>query len=514
MNRMLLCCLVALTISMLNLPIALSDVIVSPYVQNPTRDAMTILWATETDAPGSLTVISPDGQVSHQSTSVPELKLELGYHPTEVAGLPGGKDPGSPYIHRIRVTSLHPGTTYHYTVKQDGEIFSRQFRTAPNVTASVRFVVYADCETEPESTGTAADWAEPFGNSERKYIVDQTEGYRQNIQVIQSRNPDFIAIAGDIVEKGGRQRDWDEFWRHNSGEFSNIASSIPILPAVGNHENYGGIDGYTIEAARRSLRKYQAYFETPDNSTGNAAFEDRFYRVDYGPITLITVDATDGAPDKSQADTNFMLLGENDGGEAPDFNPGSTQYQWLERQLADARKTSRFTFVQFHHSPYSIGPHGFPAGSAGIPNGEDTQSGQPTRVLSPLFEKYGVDAVFCGHDETYEHSVVNGVHYYDIGIGGDGLRGPYSGRDGSTKLPSTNPFQVFLAHLNAPEVWQGNKLISGGKHYGHLEVNVTSDNGTWQVELTPVYVFPVMNETGKVVDWERRIYDDVEVLRD
>ena len=513
MNKSFISCLASALFGLWGLPIARAEVLVAPYLQNPARDAMTILWATDTSASGSLIVASLDGQLLHQSSSVPQLKLELGYESADVASLPAGKAPGPPYLHRIRVTGLQPGATYQYMVRQEGETFSRQFRTAPDATASVRFVVYADCETEPESTGTAADWAEPFGDLERKYIVDQTEGYRQNIKVIGSREPDFIAIAGDIVEKGGRQRDWDEFWRHNSGAINDIAGTIPILPAVGNHENYGGADGYSIEAAHRGLDKYQAYFETPDNGSGNSAFEDRFYRIDYGPITLITVDATDGWPDKSTSDTNFMLLGEKDGGEAPDFNPGSTQYKWLEQQLADAQETSRFTFVQFHHSPYSIGPHGFPAGNAGIPNGEDNQSGQPTRVLSPLFEKYGVDAVFCGHDETYEHSVVNGLHYYDVGIGGDGLRGPYSGRDGSTKLASANPFAVFLAHLNAPEVWEGNKLVSGGKHYGHMEVNVTSNNGSWQAELTPVYVFPLMNEAGEVVGWERRIYDDVAVLR-
>ncbi|MGD9857068.1 MAG: metallophosphoesterase, partial [Planctomycetaceae bacterium] len=254
-----------------------------------------------------------------------------------------------------------------------------------------------------------------------------------------------------------------------------------------------------------------AYFETPDNGSGNPAFEDRYYRIDYGPITWITLDSSDGAPDKSAADSNFMLAGEHDGGDAPDFNPGSVQYRWLEAQLADAKAKSRFTFVQFHHMPYSIGPHGFPAGEG---EGHDTQSGQPLRVLSPLFEAHGVDAVFCGHDEIYEHSYVNGINYFDLGIGGDGLRGPFNGDDGSSGLPSSNPHQVFLAHLHAPEVWDGKRLVSGGKHYGHMEVNVSPDaDGGWKAELTPVYVFPLMNDAGEVTGWERRVYDDEVVLR-
>lgn len=494
------------------LPSTESGFVVSPYLQNPAPNAMTIIWLTRNDTPGNLIVKRPDGSQVHASTSIPVLAKELSYHATEIEKLPGGKDPGLPYLHRIRVNRLHPGTMYHYTLTQEGKTFSRQFRTAPSASSSIRFVVYGDSETEPESTSKKTTWPMPFDAGKRLYVVDQTEGYRQNINVMKSRKPDFIAIVGDLVETGGEQRDWDEFWRHNAGGINDIASTTPIFPAVGNHENYSGPGGgYSADAARRALDKYQTYFETPGNNTGISMFEDRFYRIDYGPITLITIDTSDGLPHQSGLDTNFSLLGEKGGGEAPNFNRGSTQYKWLESELFDAQKKSRFTFVQFHHVPYSVGPHGFPAGSA---KGQDTQSGQPLRGFSSLFEKYGVDAVFCGHDEMYEHSIVNGIHYYDVGIGGDGLRKPSSGKDGSTRLPSANTHQVFLAHLDAPEAWNGKQLVSGGKHYGHLEVNVASNkDGAWKAELTPVYVFPKMNTDGDVVGWERRIYDDVVVLQ-
>lgn len=492
-------------------PFVQADVLVDPYVQNPAQDAMTICWVENSGKPGEVTVHNETGTVAIELASSPVLKPELGYRPLEVQELPEKVVPASSYLHRVRVTGLKAGTTYRYTVKQGEASFSRLFHTVPSSEAAVRFVVYADSETEPESTGKYADWPQPYGDSKRRYVVDQTEGYRQNLKVMKDRQPDFIAIAGDIVETGGEQRDWDEFWRHNSGEFSDIAGSTPLFPAVGNHENYAARDGaYTVDGARRGLDKYQAYFETPDNGSGNDAFEDRFYRVDYGPLTWITIDSSDGSPNESDKDSNFFLSGEHDGGEAPDFNPGSTQYRWLEQQLADAEGKSRFTFVQFHHSPFSVGPHGFPAGRG---KGQDTQSGQPLRVLMPLFEQYGVDAVFCGHDEMYEHSIVNGIHFYDIGIGGDGLRRPSNGEDSSTGRPTENPYQEFIAHLHASEVWEGNRLVTGGKHYGHLEVNVAPQgDGTWTATLTPVYVFPLMDEAGTVTGWERRQYDDETVL--
>jgi hypothetical protein len=38
---------------------------------------------------------------------------------------------------------------------------------------------------------------------------------------------------------------------------------------------------------------------------------------------------------------------------------------------------------------------------------------------------------------------------------------------------SCGPFQAFLAHTDAPEMWAGDMLLASGKHYGHLEIDVT-----------------------------------------
>jgi hypothetical protein len=134
-----------------------------------------------------------------------------------------------------------------------------------------------------------------------------------------------------------------------------------------------------------------------------------------------------------------------------------------------------------------------------------------------LFMQYGVDAVFAGHDEMWERSVVEGVevrpdgstrphriHFYDLGTGGDDLRGPEAGLE--------NPFQQFLVHSDVPEMWQAGTLIDGGKHYGHLEVNVDEvERDVWEAVLTPVYAFPVF-DGQQLVGFERRLYDDEVVL--
>lgn len=485
------------------------DFRVRPYVQNPASDGMTIRWVSDRNQPGKVIIDTPQGTTT--VASKPTEARTLNYNPFKPE--PGGPHPTVPWLHSVRLKQLNPGTRYDYRVQQGSSEFAASFRTPATTNQPLRFMVYSDSETEPESSTTPpVEWPAPPKSNRpagiTKSVVDQTVGYRENLKIMAARDPDFILLTGDIVETGGEQRDWDEFWRHNAGDYGQIASSVPILPALGNHENYAGPGGgYSAEGANFATDKFLTYFEVPTNNATFPKHRGRYYRVDYGPLTFITLDSSDGLPHKSGSDTNHFL----EGSHAPDFNPGSEQYQWLEQQLADAQKKSRFTFVQFHHTMYGSGPHSIPAGREGFSG----QSGIAMRVIAPILYRYGVDVVFSGHDELLERSQGTGteilpngttrshsIHFYDVGIGGDGLRGPVTGFD--------NPFRKFLAHDDAPEIWNGAELVSGGKHYGHIEVNVTPGaDGTWHAELIPVHAFPRLDKEGKLIGWERRTYDDI-----
>ena len=519
-----------------------------PYLQNPASDAMTITWFTDT---GDSNRLSLPGIGDFDST--PILATALEYQTGELVNLVDGDRPSLPYKHSIRVTGLSANTRYDYSVALAPEgngdnIFNATLTTAPSGPETVRFAVYADSETEPESShrrrvwtnpGTIRPgWIEQDSNGQELYLLNQTDGYRENLAAIAQFNPDFVLVAGDLVESGGEQRDWDEFWRHNAGGVTvqdsvagnhgttYLANHIPILPALGNHENFGGpgsfgaynreilVEGLgNVSATDFATDKYLSYFEVPSNGPVDHAetpeneskHDGRYYRLDYGKVTLITLDSSDGEGQQSNQDTNFFIQPEAN---APDFNPGSRQFQWAQFQLDDAQAAGQTIFVQFHHAPFSSGPHGLPMIFG------DPQSAVPMQVYAPLFEQHGVTAVFSGHDEMYEHSVVNGVHYYDIGIGGDGLRSPLS-----TSL--SNPYQTFIAHADSPEVWvdsdgDGNidQLLDGGKHYGHLQVEALfHGNGSLkQATFSPTYILPQTNLLGDVVGFETRTYNDELVI--
>ncbi len=490
---------------------------VLPYLQNSAAEAITVVWLSEDDTPGALTLF--DGASTTpvmERISRPEAAVALAYPVWEAEKFFDESPPSPPFIHRIRLSGLLARKTYGYEVRQGTVASEGFFTTAPSPgSGPVRLVFFADCETEPESTGKHVKWQDPADpDSKRLYLLDQTVGFANNLKVILERDPDLIAIAGDLVESGGEQRDWDEFWRHFTDvDGVNLAGRVPLLAAPGNHEYYEGpsMGQYNQPGSERAIGRFRTYFAVPDNGGTDAP---TYYRLDYGPVTLIALDVSNGSPPRSEKDTNFFLLGRgNDGGGAsPGFGPGTEQYAWLERQLADARQHSAFTFVFFHHVPYSVGPHGWPPGD-GV--GHDPQSGVAVRGLTPLFMRYGVDALIAGHDEMWERSQIEGtevlpdgterrhtLNVFDVGIAGDGLRGPQEGLE--------NPYQRFFVHTDAPEIWVDGILRSGGKHYGHLEVDVLETrNGGWQAVLKPVHVFPLLDGDGRLQGFERRLYEDV-----
>lgn len=317
---------------------------IPPYLQNPAPDGMTVFWFTDGPGAGVLS-LEQNGRALGAFTSAPVLAEALAYPVWEADTFFGGDPPPPPYRHRVRLSGLASGLSYAYTVAQGAARFTSRFRTPPEGDGPIRFIVYGDSETEPESTGKRTRWPDAAGEDpDRLYLLDQTVGYANNLAVIRSREPAFVAIAGDLGGVGRRAAGLGRVLApsHGSGwgGESGRARVPPYLAAPGNYEYYQGpqLRGYDQPGSERAIARFRTYFEFRANGAADPLQEGRYFRVDYGPITLIGLDVANGSPHQSERDTNFFLLGEGDpdGGRAPALSLGSAQHAWLEAELARA----------------------------------------------------------------------------------------------------------------------------------------------------------------------------------
>ena len=194
---------------------------------------------------------------------------------------------------------------------------------------------------------------------------DSREGawtHRMIVSQLQKTRPDFVIHTGDLVEFGDCKACWDEFFSIAAP----LLRSAPFYPTLGNHED---------DQSPFAGSAYLDTFHLPGI--------ERWYAFDYGDARFISLKA-DGYPAKV-------------------YFPVQEQMDWLEQELANNDKP--WLFVFFHVSVFTS-------------TGEDFLETGLRQRLVPLFERYGVDAVFMGHKHGYERVVVNGVTYITTAGGG------------------------------------------------------------------------------------------------
>jgi hypothetical protein len=241
-------------------------------------------------------------------------------------------------------------------------------------------------------------------------------------KLIASINPNLLLYLGDVYENGSPAEFYNWFGTTSTyfGQFRAITD-----PTVGNHE-------YLTPGA-------SGYFNYWDNIPNYYSFN------------------ADG--------WHFISLNSNSPKISVD--PGSTQYQWLQQDLAANANTC--TIVYYHHPLYNIGTE--PAATYMAP-------------IWALLAKYGVSIVLNGHDHDYQRWVPldssgqpnpNGVTEFVVGSAGHGIQ-KFTKTDSRVAYSNdTQPasFGILLLQLSQTgasftyQATSGNVLDSGSIPCGH-----------------------------------------------
>jgi 3',5'-cyclic AMP phosphodiesterase CpdA len=115
------------------------------------------------------------------------------------------------------------------------------------------------------------------------------------------------------------------------------------------------------------------------------------------------------------------------------------QLSWLEKQLQDAGNKD-WKICYFHHPLYSSGKtHG--------------SSVELRSRIEPMFVKYGVDAVFSGHDHVYERvHPQKGIYYFTEGSSGQ-LRNGDLAKTGMTEEGFDTDRTFMLVEVAGDEMY-------------------------------------------------------------
>jgi Purple acid Phosphatase, N-terminal domain/Calcineurin-like phosphoesterase len=267
-------------------------------------------------------------------------------------------------VHHARLTGLAPDTDYIYAAVHDGASPEMgTVRTAPRGRAPVRFTSFGD-----QSTPTLdAIIEQAFGSDN---LGSPAAG--DITAAVERAAPLFHLVNGDLCYANlshNRVRTWSDWFANNTRS----ARYRPWMPAVGNHENElgNGPIGYAA---------YQTYFALPDSGS-DQELRGLWYAFTAGSVRVISLANDDVC---YQDSGSFYVHGYS----------GGVQKQWLARELERARSDDGIDWIVvcMHQTAISTGEY---------TNGADL--GVRESWL-PLFDRFNVDLVVCGHEHHYERS--------------------------------------------------------------------------------------------------------------
>ena len=278
------------------------------------------------------------------------------------------------YAYHAKLDQLRPDTAYLYGAFHDGaEPAFATFRTAPRGRARFTFTSFGDQATP--TVGKKYKPPEGVTIENPPFVNDNlgSPAAADTVLGIERLQPLFHLLNGDLCYANiadDRVRTWWDFWTNNSRS----AKSRPWMPAAGNHENElgNGPIGY---------KAYQTYFALPETEGHTDTTRGLWYAFTVGSVRVVSLANDDII---YQDGGNSYVRGYSEG----------AQKAWLEKELAATRGNHDIDWIV-------VVMHQVAISTVDKFNGADLGIRQE---WVPLFDKYGVDLVVCGHEHHYERS--------------------------------------------------------------------------------------------------------------
>jgi len=303
------------------------------------------------------------------------------------------------FTYHAKLDGLTADAQYRYAVTADNdarrhESFAATFRTAVRGRLPFRWTSFGDLATPVSS------WL--MSSPQSRHAVDAVEQFK----------PLFHLLNGDLCYANVNPAAQPTVWADFGNNVQRSAARRPWMPCPGNHE---------IEFCNgeQGMNSYLARYALPDNGT---RFPGHWYRFQIGSVLFISLAADDviyqdsgpfhagPAPLHPAPSTGHAPIAPGTSLYVRGYSAGA-QTLWLEATLAAAQQDTSvdWIIVQMHQDALSSSKNG---------NGSDKGIRE---TWLPLFDRYGVDLVLCGHDHDYERSwPVRGCNHH---VGRDAATG-------------------------------------------------------------------------------------------
>jgi 3',5'-cyclic AMP phosphodiesterase CpdA len=300
-------------------------------------------------------------------------KLEQTAH-AQLASYKDGKSGQVVYAYHAKFTGLKANTAYLYAAMHEGaDPAFGTFHTSPRGRMPLTFTSFGDQGTPsvgkkfvPPPGVTLANEVFVNDNLGSPAAGDTTLGVEQ-------LRPLFHLFNGDLCYANlaeDRVRTWWDFWENNSRS----ARKRPWMPSPGNHENELGNGPIGYQA-------YQTFFSVPSADGQTDVTRGLWYAFTAGSVRVVSI---------ANDDVTYQDAGDS---YVRGYSAGA-QKAWLEKELAASRGNRDIDWIV-------VCMHQVAISTADKFNGADL--GIREEWL-PLFDRYGVDLVVCGHEHHYERS--------------------------------------------------------------------------------------------------------------